>query len=165
MRDVTPGGAAQGILGLSYYRDNSCFDDGTGTDPGPKVYLRSGNEPTTWGRDPITNIASAPAPVGADPVYQRTCWTATDGVPDPNFSPQGDVRYFQGDIATHGLHLMFVGESDNAYQTVPLTEIDSVQRMTVRPGCSGGGAACNVGETYGRSTEFPLRATATPLAT
>ena len=45
--DLTPGGAAQSVVAVPYYRDDSCFDDGTGTDPGPKLHLRSDDEPTT----------------------------------------------------------------------------------------------------------------------
>ena len=83
---------------------------------------------------------------GAEP-YQRRCWnhnpngtpynipgTATynpkqpaqhpDPAPDPTFGPQGDVRYFEGDIATHGLHLILTGDADNADLTVPIDEID-----------------------------------------
>src|SRR3712207_7189055 len=33
VRDLNPGGAAQSVVGTPYYRDDSCFDDGTGTDP------------------------------------------------------------------------------------------------------------------------------------
>ena len=43
--DLTPGGAAQSMAAVPYYRDDSCFDDGTGSDPGPKLHLRSADEP------------------------------------------------------------------------------------------------------------------------
>ena len=46
-RDLSPGGGVQSLLAVPYYRDDSCFDDGTGSDPGPKLNLRSGNEPRT----------------------------------------------------------------------------------------------------------------------
>ena len=95
--DLTPGGAAQSMAAVPYYRDDSCFDDGTGTDPGPKLHLRSGDEPLTL-------------PDGTP----RKCWRPEDG------RPGGSARYFQGSIATHGLHLLFLADSDNARQTVPL---------------------------------------------
>ncbi|MHB8512373.1 MAG: hypothetical protein ACYDCC_09335 [Actinomycetota bacterium] len=164
MRDVTPGGAAQGIFALPYYRDDSCFDDGTGNDPGPKLHLRSANEPTTWGYD-ASGTPVSPAPTGSI-AYQRKCWTPADGLPNPSFSPQGDIRYYQGSIGTHGLHLMFIAESDNADQTVPVDEIDSVQKMVLLPGCvSDNWASCNVGDRYGRSVDFPLQTIAVPLDT
>jgi hypothetical protein len=127
--DVTPGGAPQSLFALPYYRDDSCFDDGTGTDPGPRVQPGSANEP---------RVTSRGAP--------RKCWTPADGIPKP-----GDDRYFQGDIGTHGLHLLFQLESDNARQTVPIDEIVSDQRMVMLPGQQG-----NVGEQYGRNFEKPL---------
>src|SRR5207248_2300279 len=40
--DLTPGGAAQALFAIPYYRDDSCFDDGTGSDPGPKLKPRDG---------------------------------------------------------------------------------------------------------------------------
>jgi hypothetical protein len=132
--DLTPGGVAQSMLALPYYRDDSCFDDGTGSDPGPRVDPGSSNEPRTY-VDPSTG-ATLP----------RKCWTPADGIPAP-----GDQQYFQGDIGTHGLHLMFQLESDNARQEVPIDEIVSEQRMALLPGQQG-----NVGEQYGREFEKPL---------
>jgi hypothetical protein len=129
--DLSPGGAAQAVFAVPYYRDDSCFDDGTGSDPGPRLIPRSDQEPRAG----------------------RKCWKPSDG--DPN----GDPKYFQGDIATHGLHILTIAESDNARQTVPLTEIVAEQRMVFLPGDRG-----NVGEQYGRSFEKPLVATTTDYA-
>jgi hypothetical protein len=126
--DLTPGGAAQSIAAVPYYRDDSCFDDGTGSDPGPVLNLRSSNEKMT---------ASDGSP--------RRCWKTSDGIPN------GDDHFFQGDIGTHGLHLLFLADSDNARQTVPLTEIVSTWQMVMLQGDPG-----NVGERYGRSFEKPL---------
>ena len=127
-RDLTPGGGGPVRRRVPYYRDDSCFDDGTGTDPGPKVHLRSGDEPRT---------ASDGAP--------RRCWHPEDGLPD------GSDRFYQGSIGTHGLHILFIADSDNARLTVPVTEIVAEQRMVVLPGDPG-----NVGERYGRGFEKPL---------
>jgi hypothetical protein len=124
--DLSPGGAAQAVFAVPYYRDDSCFDDGTGSDPGPRLIPRSDQEPRAG----------------------RECWKASDG------DPAGDPKYFQGDIATHGVHILMIAESDNARQTVPLTEIVSEQRLVFLPGDQG-----NVGEQYGRSFEKPLVAT------
>ncbi|MFN2614364.1 MAG: hypothetical protein ABR552_06025 [Actinomycetota bacterium] len=156
IRDHTPGGDAQSMLAVPYYRDDSCFDDGTGTDPGPKLNLRSGDEPATWGYN-ASNVPVSPAPAGSE-VHQRVCWAPGDPV-DPNFSPQGDIRYLQGDIGAHGVHVMVIAESDNAYQTVPLTELDSEQRVIVL-----GPTLDNVGDRYGRYVEEPLVAHALPYA-
>jgi hypothetical protein len=128
VKDLTPGGAPQALFAVPYYRDDSCFDDGTGTDPGPKLHLRSGDEPAT---------ASDGTP--------RRCWRPEDGLPD------GSDRFYQGSIGTHGLHLLFLVESDNARLTEPVDEIVAEQRMVMLPGDPG-----NVGERYGRGFEKPL---------
>ncbi len=141
LNEVTAGGAVQSIFAVPYYRDDACFDDGTGTDPGPRLRPRSNNEPTTY-----VNPAN---PGGT--VRPRRCWTDSAGTPNPAFAPQGDIRVFQGSIGSHGLHLLFVAESDNASLTVPLTEIDGVQRQVILRG-----EQPNVGERYGRWIEFPL---------
>src|SRR5204862_2703934 len=76
--DASPGGAAQALFAVPYYRDDSCFDGGTGSDPGPRLIPRSNQEPRAG----------------------RTCWKPSDG------DPAGDPKYFQGDIGTHGLHIL-----------------------------------------------------------
>jgi hypothetical protein len=133
-------GDAYSVFSVPYYRDDSCFDDGTGTNPGPHLHKR-GVDDGTWGK---WN--------GID----RVCWKPGDiltGVAEL------DAKYWQGDIATHGLHLEFIADSDNAAMTVPITEVDSEQRMVVLPSTHE-----NVGEVYGRSIEFPLQASARPFA-
>jgi hypothetical protein len=131
LTDMSPGGAIQGLAAVPYYRDDSCFDDGTGSDPGPVMNLRSDNE-------------SLKASDGT----ARKCWKPSDG------DPKGSDHYFQGSIGTHGLHLLFLVDSDNARLTIPTTEIVSNWQMTMLPGDPG-----NVGEQYGRSFEKPLLAT------
>ncbi|MGH7900068.1 MAG: hypothetical protein ACREQQ_19085, partial [Candidatus Binatia bacterium] len=172
---VTPGGAVQGLLSVPYYRDDSCFDDGTGTSPGPRVRLRSSSE--------IRFVADGSE--GQQSGARRRCWTPADlamnGYPDekenvpnpgsycvetdPSGSctasrpwPNGDLRTFQGDIGAHGLHLLLVAESDNVSLTLPLTEIDGQQWQVILPGDQGG----NVGDRYGRQLEKPLVARASP---
>ncbi|MCW2600697.1 MAG: hypothetical protein JWM02_2526 [Frankiales bacterium] len=126
-RDVTPGGAAQTLAAQPYYRDDSCFDDATGSNPGPRLKLRSATERQT----------------AADGTTRR-CWTPKDGTAESD-------HFFQGDIGTHGVHLLFQVDSDNARQTVPLDEIVFEQRQVFLPGDPGA-----VGEKYGRAFEKPL---------
>ncbi|MHB8571820.1 MAG: hypothetical protein ACYDAY_02530 [Candidatus Dormibacteria bacterium] len=187
-RQVT-GGSAYTLTTAPYYRDDSCFDDGTGNDPGPKLHLRSAAEPTVWWYDPTSGVptsvtynadGSANNPPAGVTTFARRCWNhhadgtpynlagstffdptkpveAPDPKPDPNFSPLGDVRYFQGDIGTHGLHLELIADSDNADQTVPVDEIDSEQRQIILPGQQP-----NIGDAYGHAFDEPLVATVTP---
>ncbi|MGH2730515.1 MAG: hypothetical protein ACRDJI_07875, partial [Actinomycetota bacterium] len=136
LRDVTPGGAAHSLISVPYYRDDSCFDDGTGSNPGPHLNPRRVDDEEF-------------AFHNGEP---RTCWDVdSDAAP----GPEGDAQYFQGSIGTHGVHILLIAESDNAHTTLPLTEIDTEQRMVVLPP-----TLANVGETYGRHTEKPLVTTA-----
>ena len=131
----SPGGLVQGVFAMPYYRDDSCFDDGTGSDPGPKINLRDGNETDT----------------AADGTKRR-CWRPEDGL------PEGSDHFYQGSIATHGLHILLVADSDNARMTVPTTEMVAEQRMVMLPGFRDGRA----GEQYGRGFEKPLVPVVTP---
>jgi hypothetical protein len=158
--DVTAGGLAQSAFAVPYYRDDSCFDDGTGTDPGVRVKPGSSDEPR----------ATA---AGAD----RRCWHPEDGLPD------GSDKFFQGDIATHGVHLLFIADSDNGRQQVPIDEIVSEQNMVMLPGdkpppteppanpadpASPGGPAdpgTAVGPAYGQAFDEPLVPEAGPATT
>jgi hypothetical protein len=123
--DVTPGGLAQSVVAVPYYRDDSCFDDGTGTDPGPRIKPGSSDEPRAG----------------------RKCWHPEDG------QPNSDPRFFQGSIATHGVHLLFIADSDNARQTVPIDEVVSEQDMVMLPGAQPGEVGAGVGQTFDKPVE------------
>ena len=130
----TVGGLAQGAVAVPYYRDDSCFDDGTGTNPGPRLKLRSAGEPTV--------VPGTDTP--------RQCWNPEHGIVDD------DPAFFQGDIGAHGVHILFLVDSDNARQTVPVNEIVSSHRQVFLPGQRD----ASDGERYGRGFEKPLLATA-----
>jgi hypothetical protein len=72
--------------------------------------------------------------------------TPEDGIVDD------DLRFYQGSIGTHGVHLLFLVDSDNARTTTPINEIVFEQRQVFLPGEQTG----PVGEQYGRGTEKPL---------
>jgi len=146
--DLTPGGAAQSILAVPYYRDDACFDDGTGNDPGPELFPKD-----------FTKEQGTKAPDGSP----RKCWTSADG-PTHDQGDIGDSRFWQGDIGTHGLHLLFTGDSDNARLTTPVDEIVSDWDMVVVPpsqSLDASGQVKNLGEQYGRELEKPLVAVVT----
>lgn len=144
IKQFTPGGTAQSLAAVPYYRDDSCFDDGTGSNPGPHLDGRS----TDDGDDALYDSDGDGSLDAA-----RRCWEPGDPFPPPG----GDRRYWQGSIGSHGMHILVIADSDNAGTTVALTEIDSEQRMVVLPG-----RQANVGEAYGRHTEKPLVPVATP---
>ncbi|MGZ4190594.1 MAG: hypothetical protein ACXVQ5_12240 [Actinomycetota bacterium] len=151
-------GDAYSLLAMPYYRDDSCFDDGTGSDPGPHLRGRSvdrgparADHNETWQGDASTYLDPATG------TYKpRVCWKPSDG--DPAKDPAGPRKYWQGDIGTQGLHLELIVDSDNAAQTEPIDEIDSEQRMVVLSGNPG-----NVGDRYGRSSDVPLILIARPF--
>ena len=68
------------------------------------------------------------------------------------------MRYFEGDIATHGLHLLFTADSDNADMTVPVDEIDSVDHQVVLPPNEP-----NVGAAYSARFTTPIEPVVTPF--
>ncbi|MDQ1684056.1 MAG: hypothetical protein QOC82_793 [Frankiaceae bacterium] len=160
-------GDAYSLIATPYYRDDSCFDDGTGSDPGIHVRPRSvdSGEAATY-FDPSDPTGGA----NHDGMKPRVCWQPSDG--DPHDASIGDGRprkFWNADIATHGLHLNLIADSDNAYQTEPIDEVDSVQRMVVLPPevvdpTRSTTGTVNVGEQYGRSVEFPLQPVVTPFS-
>jgi hypothetical protein len=187
------GGDVQGLLvAQPYYVDDSCFDDGTGMNPGPHVQGRSADEPTTWGFLDVKGkpVAQTPAPPSAERfhgkvriggktyvggrVYQRRCWNhnpdgtpynipgtvtfdpskkaqSPDPAPNRHFGPQGDVRYLQGDVATHGQHMLLIAESDNATLTTAVDEIDAADNQLILPPGVG-----NVGAAASRAYLLPV---------
>ena len=132
IEDLNPG-AAQAFMAIPYYRDDACFDDGTGIDPGPHLMPKRVDSPA------------------------RPCWDS-DIDERPTGDPALDVKWRQGLIGGHGVQVLFVAESDNAGTTLPLTELASRTRMVMLPGDPG-----NVGEKYGSVDDFPLRAIVTPM--
>ncbi|MCW2991458.1 MAG: hypothetical protein JWM73_2052, partial [Solirubrobacterales bacterium] len=145
--DLTPGGFAQSLAAVPYYRDDACFDDGTGADPGPELFPRHFDQEQASGAN-----------------GQRHCWTKADGPTNADGGDRGDQKFWQGDIGTHGLHILFLADSDNARQTIPLTEIVSDWDMVMLPPSQtldAAGNPKNVGESYGRELEKPLVAVVT----
>jgi hypothetical protein len=141
--DLTPGGAAQSIAAVPYYRDDACFDDGTGSDPGPELHPRDFDQEQA-------STASDGSP--------RRCWNANNDAgqatsTDPAV-PGGNDQFWQGDIGTHGLHLLFQADSDNARLTQPIDEIVSDWDLVMLPPTQENQG--NVGEKYGRPLEKPL---------
>ena len=126
------GGDAYSLIATPYYRDDACFDDGTGNDPGPHLKSRSvddGPERRTY-----FDLSDPTGGANGDGWKPRVCWKPSDG--DPQDASVGDGRprkFWNADIATHGLHINLIADSDNAYQTVPIDEVDSEQRMVVLP--------------------------------
>ena len=131
--------AGDGYIAIAqpYYRDDACFDDGTGSDPGPHLRSRGvdSGEFATYTDETGT--------------HARVCWDPSDGIPPSD--PALARKYWQGDIGTHGLHIQLIADSDNAQLTVPVTEMMMEQRIVAI-----GGLQPNVGDAYGRASDLPL---------
>jgi hypothetical protein len=142
--DLTPGGVAQSLAAVPYYRDDACFDDGTGSDPGKELFPRH-----------FDQEQKSTAPDGS----ARRCWNANGKAGQPGQDPAipgGDTQFWQGDIGTHGLHLLFQTDSDNARTTEPIDEIATDWDMKFLPPKAMNTPNGNVGEAEGRPLEKPL---------
>lgn len=125
-------------------RDGQTYD-------GTQAYARR-----CWNHHPDGTPYNIPGTATYDPAKPAQ---HADPAPDPTFGPQGDVRYFEGDIATHGLHLLFTADSDNADATTAVDEIDSIDHQVVLPPDEP-----NVGAAYAAELTAPVQATVTPFA-
>ena len=117
---------------IPYYRDDACFDDGTGDDPVPRPW---------------------PGEASTDPRVQAGYSAANGGTPYPDL--RCDQK--QGAFASHGVHFLFTSDTDNAFLPKATTEVDGQQYVwavpTDRP--------TNVGDQYANTVKFPLTAVIT----
>jgi hypothetical protein len=120
-----------------YYRDDSCFDDGTGDDPSPRQYPG----------DAYTDMEASSDP-NAVAYTQRPCYG--DPSNGSQYSMSGPWR--QGCIACHGIHYLFTNDTDNAFMTKPTTEVDGQQYIWAVPT----NAAQNVGDAYADTVKLAL---------
>jgi hypothetical protein len=84
---------------VPYYRDDACFDDGTGDDPTPHPH--PGDFYTAEEKAAIPCYTEAPA------------------------GYEGPFR--QGAFGSHGIHYFFTGDTDNSFSPERTTEIDGQQ--------------------------------------
>ena len=131
--------AAENPAVIPYYRDDSCFDDGTGDDPSPRV--RPGE---------ATSDTSAE-------YRQRPCWgDDPDPSTAPNYSMTGPWR--QGCLACHGIHFLITQDTDNDFLQKPTSEVDGQQFIWAVPST----APANVGEGYANTVKVALTPAVTP---
>lgn len=123
--------AAENPLVIPYYRDDACFDDGTGDDPTPR---RFPGEPST---DPRVY---PPPPDGGQ-------WPACDAT-DPS-----TWQHRQGCFGCHGVHYLVMNDTDNLFQPKPVTEIDGAQWQWAVPTET----PRSVGDAYANTMKVPLQ--------
>jgi hypothetical protein len=114
---------------VPYYRDDACFDDGTGDDPVPRPF---------------------PGEASTDPRVVAAYAATASG--DSADCAAGET---QGAYGSHGVHFFFTGDTDNAFVSpVPTTELDVTWWQfpvpTEQP--------IAVGEPYAQLVRVPLSA-------
>jgi hypothetical protein len=122
---------AENPAAFLFYNDDKCFDDGTGDDPVQRPF------PGEAGTDP--RVISGYAQAAGKPYPNITC----------------DEK--QGAWGATGLHVLFTGDTDNAFQSKPATEGDLQEWQFAVP--TNGPVA--VGEAYANNVRVPLVATVT----
>ena len=90
---------------IPFYRDDACFDDGTGDDPSPHPH--PGDPYTTEEQERIPCYTEAPA--GYDGPYR------------------------QGAFGSHGVHYLYANDTDNSFSPERTTEIDGQQWQWAAP--------------------------------
>jgi hypothetical protein len=121
---------------IPYYRDDACFDDGTGDDPSPRPYPGDAqNEPKLQAMD-----------YAGRPCYEE----------DLQGNPTSPGPYKQGCFACHGVHFLITHDTDNNFQSKPTTEVDGQQYQWAAPTS----APQNVGHRYANTVKFATIPTA-----
>jgi len=139
---------------VPYYRDDACFDDGTGDGPparpwpkeastDPRVqqgyvdYWKAHGAPSTLQYSDLVCNPSDTNP--ADPAWKKTP--------------------FAGAIGQSGLHFFITSDSDNAFSPATVDEIDAQQWRYTVPMSS----ATNVSVLYGQNVIAPLQTAVAPF--
>ena len=131
--EITGATTLTNATAVPYYRDDACFDDGTGDDPVAR---------------PWPGEASTDARVVAG--YETLAGKPYDQI---------ECHEKQGAFGAHGLHAFATHDSDNAFATSKqTTEIDIMQWQFAVPTAE----PTNVGERYAQTVRAKLITTVTP---
>jgi hypothetical protein len=155
---------------VPFYRDDACFDDGTGDAPVPRPYPGDAStDPNVengyvsyWQQQgaPVTqysDLVCAPPQAGHTGYQQR-------GFDTYNTMP------FQGAIGEFGLHFFFTADSDNAFTVVPVDELAAEQWVYTVPSSSAANyispdpTVTPAGSDYGLDVVAPLQTLITPFS-
>lgn len=139
--EFTGATSAANATAVPYYRDDACFDDGTGDDPVQRPW------PGEASTDSRVQAGYAAAN-GVASYSQLTCDPAHGKTP------------FQGAFASHGIHFFATHDSDNATLGTPVDEIDGQQWRYEVPMS----APTNVLTQYAPNVVAPLKPAVTPFS-
>lgn len=132
-----PTAAAGNAAVVPYYRDDACFDDGTGDAPAPRPWpgeastdprVRAGYV-SYWQHywDTHRSVQHFPRPASYDDLKCQP-GKAVGGSPYDNpTTPPWQIMPFSGAIGEHGVHFFATQDSDNAFGPKPVDEIDGQQ--------------------------------------
>ncbi len=124
---------------VPYYRDDACFDDGTGDDPVPRP----------WPGERSTD----------ERVQQGYLKAAQARGRDVTTIEELSCADRQGSYGSHGIHILVLAESDNLFTGLPTTELDGQQWQFMVPT----DAPRNVGQPYANTVRVPLQPLVLPV--
>jgi hypothetical protein len=127
---------------IPYYRDDACLDDGTGDDPVQRP----------WPGDRL----------GSERVQKAYLDAAGVAYSQANFADQFaelSCEKRQGAYAAHGIHMLVLPESDNAFTPVTSTEVDGMQWQFMVPTDQ----PRNIADPYANIVKIPLIKSVIPL--
>jgi len=153
-----PTGLAGNMAAVPYYRDDACFDDGTGDSPVQRPWPgeASTDDRVRQGYVDYWAARGMPTTGNLDADYaQLKC--QPDKVGDPNV-PAWQQTPFSGAIGEHGIHFFVTQDSDNAFGPKNVDEVDGQQWRFSVPMAS----PTNVTVPYGANVSAKLVPVVTP---
>jgi hypothetical protein len=161
--------AAGNAAVVPYYRDDACFDDGTGDAPAPRPWPgETSTDPRVTGGylaywqkywDNHREWQRFPRPTSYSDLKCQPA-LAVNGDPTANFSvPPWKIMPFSGAIGEHGVHFFFTQDSDNTFSPKNTDEIDGQQWRFEVPMST----PTNVLAPYGANVSAKLVAVAAPM--
>jgi hypothetical protein len=138
---------------VPYYRDDACFDDGTGDGPPPRPWPKEASTDSRVQQGYVDYWKAHGAP--STLTYADLRCNPADTNPA---TPAWQKTPFAGAIGQSGLHFFVTSDTDNAFSPKPITEIDAQQWRYSVPMS----AATNVSTLYGQNVIAPLQAAVLP---
>jgi hypothetical protein len=139
---------------VPYYRDDACFDDGTGDGPPPRPWPgeSSTDSRVQQGYVDYWKANGAPSTLTYADLHCNPGDTSAS-------TPAWQKTPFTGAIGQSGLHFFATSDTDNAFSPLTTTEIDAQQWRYSVPMSS----ATNVSALYGQNVIAPLQTAVVPF--
>ena len=155
---------------VPFYRDDACFDDGTGDAPVQRPYPGDASTDPKVENGYVSYWQNQGAPVTQ--YSDLTCAPPHSG--QTGYQQAGFDTYntmpFQGAIGEFGLHFFFTADSDNLFGPLSVTEVDAEQWTYAVPSATAANlispdtSVTPAGQDYGLNVVAPLQATVTPFS-